>query len=121
MAQALHTIGLLVDPAIGRDLNALQRSRDKWRGRAKAAEGVSQLDRTRANTAARSSAAAWGQATELQRQLDAQSEGLEAARDRAERLQRTLDIITTWAEDGDRIDDPGARAVLGMIRQDDET
>lgn len=125
MAQVLHTAGLLVDPAIGRDLNRLQTSRDEWRGRAHAAEGVSKLDRKRANDAARESSSARADADELQRQLDAQSEELEAARDRADALQRTLDLIDTrvdgWTRGGCERGCHVAKEVWDIIHQDDQT
>lgn len=92
-AHALHTLGLLVDPAIGRDLNRLQTSRDEWKGRAQAAERVAALDRQRANEAARSSAEAWAKADELQRKLDVQSDELEAVRDDLDEARTRLDEL----------------------------
>lgn len=92
-AQALHTLGLLVDPAIGRDLNRLQTSRDEWKNRAQAAERVAALDRQRANEAARSSAESWAKADELQRKLDAQSDELEAVRDDLDEARTRLDEL----------------------------
>lgn len=125
MAQVLHTAGLLVDPAIGRDLNRLQTSRDEWRGRAEHAEGTGKLDRKRANDAARESAAARSDADELQGRLDAQSDELEAARDRGDRLQRVVDLIDTrvagWTRGGCVRGCHTAKEVWDIIHQDDET
>lgn len=121
MAQALHTAGLLIDPAIGRDLNRLQTSRDEWRGRAQAAEGVSKLDRKRANDAARESAAARADADAFLQLANAGREELEAARDQAEALQRVVDLIVTAVEDEAQKGYPAARTVLDIIHQDAQT
>lgn len=121
MAQALHTAGLLIDPAIGRDLNRLQTSRDEWRGRAQAAESASKLGRKRANDAARESAAARSDAEAFLQLANEGREELEAARDRADVLQRVVDLIVIAVEDEAQKGYPTARTVLGIIRQDDET
>lgn len=119
MAQTLYKLGLLVDPAIGRDLNRLQTSRDEWRGRAQAAEKISQLDRKRANDAARESSSARADAEAFLQLANDGREELEAARDRADALQRTLDLVVTEVEDEARKGYSTARTVLGIIRRDE--
>jgi hypothetical protein len=118
MAEALHTAGWLVDPAIGRDLNTLQRSRDEWRGRAKAAENVAALDRERANAAARESSAARTDAEAFLQLANDGREELEDARDRADRLQRVVDLVETLVTDEVQATCHVAKSVLDIIRRD---
>lgn len=121
MAQVLHTAGLLIDPAIGRDLNRLQASRDEWRGRAQTAEAAGKLDRKRANDAARESAAARSEVDGLLQLARRSREDLEDALNRVDALQRVVDLIVTTVEDEAQKGYPTARTVMGIIRRDDET
>lgn len=117
MAQALHTAGLLVDPAAGRDLNRLQASRDEWRGRANAAEAAGALDRKRATDAARVSAAANDAAGRLQRQVDELTERLGDMTGERDRAMTDLADIATLVVDEAQAGRLVARAVLDVVRR----
>jgi hypothetical protein len=119
MVQALHTAGLLVDPALGRDLNRLQTSRDEWRGRAEHAEAAGKLDRKRANDAARKSAAAVDATETLQAENDRLRGELADAADEVEQLRNLIDEVTAWAEGDAQLDNCDAQAVLDIVRPPD--